>query len=183
MKPPRDPAPQPLRLGRSGCWISSRPSTRCSGHRFALAVAVREVERARFTVAEKIELLLESVPLGEEAAVAFEELFAGDASREEVVVTFLALLEWSGYSGSGPAGGILRPAPRLAGGSGVGGQFVWAGRPCHAASGRWTPAGIGRSWASHDAFRPSTKSAPPPAQLPLLDGAKPGGPARRSRRC
>jgi segregation and condensation protein A len=44
-----------------------------------------------FTVGQKIEFLLDRVPVGEE--VAFEDLFRSMSSRGEVVVTFLALLE------------------------------------------------------------------------------------------
>jgi segregation and condensation protein A len=44
-------------------------------------------------VADKIEYLLRAIPEDATQAVDFEELFATAASREEVVVTFLALLE------------------------------------------------------------------------------------------
>jgi segregation and condensation protein A len=44
-----------------------------------------------FTVGQKIEFLLDRVPVGEE--VLFEDLFRSMSSRGEVVVTFLALLE------------------------------------------------------------------------------------------
>jgi len=44
-----------------------------------------------YTVSEKIEFLLERLPVGEE--VPFEDLFRSMSSRGEVVVTFLALLE------------------------------------------------------------------------------------------
>ena len=54
------------------------------------ARAGRFVEE-EFTVGQKIEFLLDRVPVGEE--VLFEDLFRSMSSRGEVVVTFLALLE------------------------------------------------------------------------------------------
>jgi len=45
----------------------------------------------RFTVADKIEMMLERVPPG--SSTSFEGLFAEAATRAEVIVTFLALLE------------------------------------------------------------------------------------------
>ncbi|HVM49484.1 MAG TPA: segregation/condensation protein A [Candidatus Acidoferrum sp.] len=51
----------------------------------------REIYEDKWTVSEKIELLMRI--LGERGSVKFSELFAGAASRSEVVVTFLALLE------------------------------------------------------------------------------------------
>ena len=45
----------------------------------------------RFTVADKIEELLNIVPEG--GRVKFEELFNSASSRGEVIVTFLAMLE------------------------------------------------------------------------------------------
>ncbi len=92
VKPPRDPAPQPLRLGEVAV-LDLLTAFNAMLRRYAARWPVRELERARFTVGEKIELLLVTIPAGEDAAVDFEELFEGDASREEVVVTFLALLE------------------------------------------------------------------------------------------
>jgi segregation and condensation protein A len=50
-----------------------------------------EIFGERFTVSEKIERILERVANG--ASVRFSELFAQVASRVEIVVTFLALLE------------------------------------------------------------------------------------------
>jgi segregation and condensation protein A len=50
-----------------------------------------EIFGERFTVSEKIERILERVANG--ASVRFSELFAQIASRVEIVVTFLALLE------------------------------------------------------------------------------------------
>ena len=51
----------------------------------------REIEADRFTVSEKIEYVLKILP--EKEALKFEELFAGQTTRGEVVATFLALLE------------------------------------------------------------------------------------------
>lgn len=51
----------------------------------------REIEADRFTVSEKIEFVLKVLP--EVEALRFEELFAGQHTRAEVVATFLALLE------------------------------------------------------------------------------------------
>ena len=45
----------------------------------------------RFTVADKIEHLLAALPMG--CRVSFETLFSDAASRVEVIVTFLAVLE------------------------------------------------------------------------------------------
>ena len=53
--------------------------------------AEREIEADRFTVSEKIEYVLKILP--EREALKFEELFAGQTTRGEVVATFLALLE------------------------------------------------------------------------------------------
>lgn len=50
-----------------------------------------EIVGERFTVSEKIDIILRRVANG--AAVRFSELFGDIASRVEVVVTFLALLE------------------------------------------------------------------------------------------
>jgi segregation and condensation protein A len=51
----------------------------------------REIYEDKWTVSEKIEFLMKS--LGERSALKFSELFANAASRTEVVVTFLAILE------------------------------------------------------------------------------------------
>jgi len=53
--------------------------------------AEREIEADRFTVSEKIEFVLKVLPEAE--PLRFEELFAGQTTRGEVVATFLALLE------------------------------------------------------------------------------------------
>jgi len=53
--------------------------------------AEREIESDLFTVSEKIEFVLKILP--EQEPLRFEELFAGQQTRGEVVATFLALLE------------------------------------------------------------------------------------------
>lgn len=52
---------------------------------------LREIFGERFTVSEKIETILQRIANG--MSVRFSELFADIASRVEIVVTFLALLE------------------------------------------------------------------------------------------
>jgi segregation and condensation protein A len=52
---------------------------------------LREIFEERFTVSDKIELILKITSV--EVPLRFSELFSGVASRTEVVVTFLALLE------------------------------------------------------------------------------------------
>lgn len=52
---------------------------------------LREIFGEHFTVSDKIEVILQRVSSG--VALKFSELFAGVASRVEIVVTFLALLE------------------------------------------------------------------------------------------
>jgi segregation and condensation protein A len=59
--------------------------------RFEEAHEIQEIVEARFTVADKIDMLITSVAPGQ--SVRFEELFAEATSRTEVIVTFLALLE------------------------------------------------------------------------------------------
>jgi segregation and condensation protein A len=51
----------------------------------------REIVNDRFTVADKIEELLNVVPEG--GRVRFESLFSSASSRGEVIITFLAMLE------------------------------------------------------------------------------------------
>jgi segregation and condensation protein A len=53
--------------------------------------ANRDIFEDKWTVSEKIEFILKIIT--ERGAVKFSELFAGAASRPEVVCTFLALLE------------------------------------------------------------------------------------------
>jgi segregation and condensation protein A len=52
---------------------------------------LREIFEENFTVSEKIDLILRVVQA--EKPIAFSDLFASAASRTEIVVTFLALLE------------------------------------------------------------------------------------------
>ena len=52
---------------------------------------VQEIPGERFSVSEKIEAILQRVAAG--TSVRFSDLFGAVASRLEVVVTFLALLE------------------------------------------------------------------------------------------
>lgn len=59
--------------------------------RFENTSDFREIVNDRFTVADKIEELLNVVPEG--GRVRFEELFHSASSRGEVIVTFLAMLE------------------------------------------------------------------------------------------
>ncbi len=59
--------------------------------RFEDSTDFREIVDDRFTVADKIEHLLEIVPLG--GRMVFETLFSDAASKGEVIVTFLAMLE------------------------------------------------------------------------------------------
>ncbi len=59
--------------------------------RFENTTNIREIVSDRFTVADKIEHLLEIIAVG--SRVRFETLFSDAASRVEVIVTFLAVLE------------------------------------------------------------------------------------------
>ena len=59
--------------------------------RFENTTDIREIVSDRYTVADKIEHLLETIPVG--GRVRFETLFSDAASRVEVIVTFLAMLE------------------------------------------------------------------------------------------
>lgn len=59
--------------------------------RFENTTNIREIVNDRFTVADKIEHLLETVEAGSQ--VRFDSLFSTAASRVEVIVTFLAVLE------------------------------------------------------------------------------------------
>ena len=52
---------------------------------------LKEIADDRFTVADKIEFLLTHVPAGN--TVSFASLFAGATTRDEVIVTFVAMLE------------------------------------------------------------------------------------------
>jgi segregation and condensation protein A len=59
--------------------------------RFEKGSDVREIVADQFTVGAKIEQLLDFMPLG--SRMKFEELFDTAASKIEVIVTFLAILE------------------------------------------------------------------------------------------
>lgn len=59
--------------------------------RFEDANDLREIVDDRWTVSDKIEYLLDTVPAG--GRVVFESLFTAASSRTEVIVTFLAILE------------------------------------------------------------------------------------------
>jgi segregation and condensation protein A len=52
---------------------------------------VQEIFSERFTVSEKIDVILQRISTG--TRFRFSDLFSGAASRIEVIVTFLALLE------------------------------------------------------------------------------------------
>jgi segregation and condensation protein A len=59
--------------------------------RFEDAHSLREIVDDRWTVSDKIDFLLATVPVG--GRMRFEELFNEASSRSEVIVTFLAILE------------------------------------------------------------------------------------------
>jgi segregation and condensation protein A len=59
--------------------------------RFENTTDIREIVSDRYSVADKIEHLLEAIPMG--GRVRFDSLFNSAASRVEVIVTFLAMLE------------------------------------------------------------------------------------------
>src|SRR4029079_6681546 len=80
----------PLRLGEVGIFqlISAFQNVI---KRVEAREDLREIFGEHFTVSEKIDTILRRVANG--AAVRFSELFGEIASRAEIVVTFLALLE------------------------------------------------------------------------------------------
>lgn len=59
--------------------------------RFEDTHSLREIVDDRWTVSDKIDFLLATVPVG--GRMRFEELFTEASSRSEVIVTFLAVLE------------------------------------------------------------------------------------------
>ncbi len=83
-------AEMPLRLGEVGIFqlISAFQNVI---KRVEAREDLREIFGEHFTVSEKIDTILQRVANG--AALRFSELFSGIASRVEIVVTFLALLE------------------------------------------------------------------------------------------
>jgi segregation and condensation protein A len=81
---------EPLRLGEVGIFqlIGAFQTVM---KRVEARQDVQEIFNERFTVSEKIDSILQRVAAG--ARVRFSDLFGAAASRVEVVVTFLALLE------------------------------------------------------------------------------------------
>ncbi|MFN2542828.1 MAG: ScpA family protein [Chthoniobacterales bacterium] len=85
------PAPDgPLRLGEVGIFQLINAFQNVL-KRVEARQDVQEIFAERFSVSEKIDLILQRV--GNGAALRFSDLFGTIASRVEVVVTFLALLE------------------------------------------------------------------------------------------
>ncbi|MBV9009076.1 MAG: segregation/condensation protein A [Verrucomicrobia bacterium] len=80
----------PLRLGEVGIFQLIQALQNVL-KRAAAREELQEIFGENFTVSEKIETILQRV--GNGGALRFSELFAGMASRLEIVVTFLALLE------------------------------------------------------------------------------------------
>ena len=87
---PIDLSAQPEVAGQVGIFDLIRAFQRVL-KRFENTTDIREIVSDRFTVADKIEHLLVAVPVG--ARIRFETLFSDAASRVEVIVTFLAVLE------------------------------------------------------------------------------------------
>lgn len=84
--------PQPLQMDEVGV-LDLLQAFNTMLRKYAARWPVADLQGARFTVADKIDYLLKTIPGEGSEAIEFEELFASAASREEVVVTFLALLE------------------------------------------------------------------------------------------
>ncbi|MDQ6807943.1 MAG: segregation/condensation protein A [Verrucomicrobiota bacterium] len=80
----------PLRLGEVGIFQLIN-AFQTVVKRLEAREDLQEIFGEHFTVSEKIETILQRVANG--GAIKFSELFAGMASRVEIVVTFLALLE------------------------------------------------------------------------------------------
>jgi segregation and condensation protein A len=83
-------APEPSTVGEIGIFDLIRAFQRVL-KRFENTTDIREIASDRYTVADKIEHLLDSIVIG--TRVRFETLFSTAASRGEVIVTFLAMLE------------------------------------------------------------------------------------------
>jgi segregation and condensation protein A len=84
------PEPEPLRLGEVGIFqLISAFQTVIK--RMEARQDMQEIFSERFSVSEKIDSILQRVATG--TRFRFSDLFSGAASRIEVVVTFLALLE------------------------------------------------------------------------------------------
>ncbi len=94
LRPPVKPAFEaaPLHLEEIGM-LDLLTAFNAMLRRYAARWPIRQLERARFTIGEKIEHLLATVPEDAADGIDFETLFSDATSREEVVVTFLALLE------------------------------------------------------------------------------------------
>ena len=84
------PPDGPLRLGEVGIFQLIN-AFQAVIKRVEARQDVQEIFGERFSVSEKIELILQRVGGG--VSLRFSDLFAGMASRVEIVVTFLALLE------------------------------------------------------------------------------------------
>jgi segregation and condensation protein A len=84
------PADEPLRLGEVGIFQLIN-AFQTVIKRVEARQDVQEIFGERFSVSEKIDLILQQVESG--ASLRFSDLFGAIASRLEVVVTFLALLE------------------------------------------------------------------------------------------
>jgi len=81
---------EPLRLGEVGIFQLIN-AFQAVIKRIEARQEVQEIPGERFSVSEKIEAILQRVAAG--TSVRFSDLFGAVASRLEVVVTFLALLE------------------------------------------------------------------------------------------
>jgi segregation and condensation protein A len=84
------PAEEPLRLGDVGIFQLIN-AFQVLIRRVEARQEVQEISSERFSVSEKIDAILQRIGRG--AHVRFSDLFGTVASRVEVVVTFLALLE------------------------------------------------------------------------------------------
>ncbi|GAA5139641.1 segregation/condensation protein A [Prosthecobacter algae] len=83
-------APAPDIVGQVGIFDLIRAFQKVL-KRFENSTDIREIVSDRYSVADKIEHLLEAIPMG--GRVRFDSLFSTAASRVEVIVTFLAMLE------------------------------------------------------------------------------------------
>lgn len=83
-------APAPDIVGQVGIFDLIRAFQKVL-KRFENTTDIREIVSDRYSVADKIEHLLEAIPIG--GRVRFDSLFSTAASRVEVIVTFLAMLE------------------------------------------------------------------------------------------
>ncbi|MEN3941929.1 segregation/condensation protein A [Prosthecobacter sp. SYSU 5D2] len=83
-------APAPDVVGQVGIFDLIRAFQKVL-KRFENTTDIREIVSDRYSVADKIEHLLEAIPMG--GRVRFDSLFSTAASRVEVIVTFLAMLE------------------------------------------------------------------------------------------